>query len=1158
MLINYFLVANEHTWLKWVVPFCLGMMFFSTSEAQTTISKRVVLEQATSDSVYFLGDWVLSESIQVQMGEAVLSSSCWKFEAVSGTLKIEFECIRNTFPIVVEYEVLPISIPRSLQRNSLRTMLYDSSGTFLENKDLEPPRKSGFDSDLKQSGSLSRGIIVGSNQDFALESGLRFQLSGQLTDDIQINASLTDRSIPIQPDGTTQNLREFDKVLIQLRSNRASLDMGDVDVAFTNSTFARLQRRLQGAVIGYNNQEQTYDAAVSVVRGTFKSIQFLGEDGVQGPYRLTGREGEAFVIILAGTERVYINGVQVQRGEENDYIIDYGLGEVFFTSNILIKDETRISIEYEYIDQNFNRTMIAGEGKDAFYNGKLEIGATIIRQSDGDALLSQQSLSQTDIDRLSEVGDRLEEARVSGVQTEGISEDVNVRYAQIDTTFEGVTYQIFKNIPESPNSDLVVRFTNVGLGNGSYIRTVSSVNGLLYEWVGPGNGEYEPFRQLPAPQLHQMVSLYSTYKIHSNIQLHGEFATSMFDLNRFSSLDDADNTDISYLGELSVLPTITGLGVVEGRFSRRFSGKNFKFFERTRDIEFNRIWNVNELENGEETINQSRLELHPTKESTIAAEFGWINREGLTNIRQGFELQKDGGGNITGNYTQDYVLTDDTFQDREGEWFRQLGKIEYAFGKGFSPFLEFEQERRNERSIENQQLQSTSWSFYEVGPGLGYKSSKLDLFAAVNFREEERPLNDELQKESVALQQRYGATIRFSDYLDTRNQVTIRRKSITEAFEEQGEGRRRGFLVKSVTNYESPGSRLNGQFFYEVNTQRRAQLQEAYIEVGAELGQYVWQDSNEDGVEQIEEFFPELSPNEGTYVLRLLPSDILLPVIDVRARLRNEWKILDLNRNNESSGSAISGLTWVSRLEVLENSTSNAFSDIYLLRLETFRNDSTTLSGRLAIDQELNLEWVTGSRTSLSYAEMKSLNNRSADLQRSETQNWLLRNTISLSEASKLTIDGGRSKNALSSSLISARNYNIRSLFVTGGFTYRLNRSWESGFSLSYSDKIDHSPEIKAKANIYKFKQTHRAYLFRNIQTNGQLEVRHTRIDGPTNSINRFELSEGTGSGTQLIWALAGSYRVSNLVRLSLNYDGRTVRERQDIHTIKLVVSAIF
>lgn len=102
-----------------------------------------------------------------------------------------------------------------------------------------------FGGDLQKSGSIVRGITVGTNRDLSLNSGLRMQLAGRLSSDIEIVAALTDENTPIQPEGTTQTLQEFDKVFVEMRSSDVTATLGDFNIDIAGTEFARLNRKLK-------------------------------------------------------------------------------------------------------------------------------------------------------------------------------------------------------------------------------------------------------------------------------------------------------------------------------------------------------------------------------------------------------------------------------------------------------------------------------------------------------------------------------------------------------------------------------------------------------------------------------------------------------------------------------------------------------------------------------------------------------------------------------------------------------------------------------------------------------------------------------------------------------------------------------------------------
>lgn len=1144
------------------------LLYAGNINAQTTLQKQRILEKVQPDSGYFLGDWVLEPTVSVYFYGERISSYHWKFDKQSGHIYFRnsiYGIIPDTlYQLTVNYEELPLSIPKNYQlieRQEMDSTLWTQQDSLRNFTFSNTNEFTSTNPNLRQSGSLSRGIIIGSNQDFSLESGLNFELSGEITENIYLNASLTDQSIPIQPDGTTQNLREFDRVYIQLKAPQASVEMGDVDVRLQQSTFARYSRRLQGASGSYNSDYGDYSGAASSVRGTYKSMNFNGQDGFQGPYRLTGKNNQEFVVILAGTERVYVNGREVQRGAENDYIIDYGLGEVTFTNNLLIKDETRINVEYEYIDRDFNRTVVAAEAHELLFGDRFEIGATVIRQADGDDLLSQQTLTQDDIDLLRDAGDNLNDAVVGGARIATEEErDRFVLYAKIDTMINGESQTIYRHIPGDENSKYRVQFTKVGEENGSYERVSGQVNGLLYEYAGEGRGSYSPFRQLPAPQKQQMVALQSRYKIAPIAEVYGEWAFSDFDLNRYSILDNNDNTDMAYETGVDIRGAKTALGSLDATISRRYAGKNFRYFERTRDVEFDRKWNINRTGQSRESINEASLSVSPSTSTKVGGQIGYVEREQYKGIRQASTFNTSEEGWFDLSYTQDWVQSEDQILSEKGSWFRQNGNLSREFISdqiSITPFISVEQEKQLQKNLESDSLLQTSQSFYDIGPGVQIGYHSLTLEAGVAYRSEKGVTGnkDVLEDEATAIEQRYRIQYEPSSYFNTSNEVRIRDKSYSKAFEQLGNNNRKGLLVKSVTNYAVKNEFIDGEIFYEANTQRRSLMQETFIEVGPEIGQYVWDDLNNDGVQQVDEFFREVSVNEGTFIRQYIPSDNLLPVIDLNVRLLNTFKPFTILKFNNW----MSDIILNSRVDISENTTTEMIRDVYLMRLNTFRNDSTTLQGRFYWEKELDLlRGISRTNLQLGISENRSLNQRSTESISQYLQFRYLETEYDITDRFQFTFKTQSSENRSISNRLQNRNYNIQSLSLIPGMNGTINRSWNASLEFSYAAKTDTYPSEKVEARVLKILSRHRTYLWRKLQANFYVEVRNTTIEGSSSAYGNFELTEGTGEGANLIWSVNTSYRASNLLRLNFNYDGRTVQNRPAIHTIKLVLSATF
>ena len=90
---------------------------------------------------------------------------------------------------------------------------------------------------LTTSGSISRGITIGNNQNTSVNSNLDLQITGKLSEKVSLRASIQDSNIPLQEGGYSQKLDEFDQIFIELFSEKWSIRAGDLFLENRKSRF---------------------------------------------------------------------------------------------------------------------------------------------------------------------------------------------------------------------------------------------------------------------------------------------------------------------------------------------------------------------------------------------------------------------------------------------------------------------------------------------------------------------------------------------------------------------------------------------------------------------------------------------------------------------------------------------------------------------------------------------------------------------------------------------------------------------------------------------------------------------------------------------------------------------------------------------------------
>ena len=443
----------------------------------------------TSDTIQLDTVSVYENEVTVWLDGNLMGYGNYFIDPIKATIKMNSAVKGNE--LTIYYERTPINLNQKFAHKSTDLIVSDTLQNIDPFKYSVSSEKKSTDlfgsTKLNKQGSISRGVTVGNAQNLSLQSTLNLQLDGQIGPNLFMTGSISDNNIPFQPEGNTQKLQEFDQVKLKVYNDDFAVIGGDFWLRKPQGYFLNYTKRTQGVsveayhpmdVIGLKGQA-THKISGAFSRGKFSRNIIQGVEGNQGPYRLTGTENEPFIIVLAGTEKVFVDGKLMQRGQEFDYVVDYNTAEITFTANQLVTKDKRIIVEFQYSDLNYARSLIAYNAE--FKGEKYHSWINIYSEQDAKNQTIQQTLTSQKRGILGSVGDSIQNAFSNSIDSVGFF-DNRVLYALIDSmAFDSVL--VFTVDPDSALYQASFQF--VGQGNGNYIFEKFTANGKIYKWLEP-------------------------------------------------------------------------------------------------------------------------------------------------------------------------------------------------------------------------------------------------------------------------------------------------------------------------------------------------------------------------------------------------------------------------------------------------------------------------------------------------------------------------------------------------------------------------------------------------------------------------------------------------------------------------------------------------
>lgn len=590
--------------------------------------------------------------------------------------------------VKVHYRCFPFPLPRELQYVDPDSL--PEPHPVAAEIGLNPPiLRPDVPSTLFITGSKTVGIHLGDTGEPAVEQSLRVTLFGNLSEDIEVNGVLSDQSVPFQPEGTTTELDEIDKIFVQVQGSHFRALLGDQVINHDRGDWVRFERIASGARGELRGRGLGGELAGLVSKGRFATSRFLGQEGSQGPYPLTtGLERN--ILILAGSERVWIDGVAMVRGANRDYVIDYETGEITFTAQRLITSEQEIVVDFEYSADRYRRTISMGRAQGG--EGRLRAELLLFREGDDPDEPLFRSFDAEDLAALEGAGGDVDFAHREGaILVEPGSGDY-IKEEQFDGR-EGFTY-----VPGA--GDYQVSFAAVGSGAGNYRRELPYDGTVYYVYAGQNGGDWDPVILLPLPVRLEVADLRLEADLGQHWSAACEGALTRAEANLLSERDRAAVDGALALSlRLSSLPWSPGgrdWGQLSGRIQARQQGEGFTPPGRELDLETIEGWG---LDNALRATARNRYDL-----DLLHRLRPWLRWQGLAGYRGGDrlgttrgQLQLEGGQPNRGPAIAARV--NQVRRTRAGEQrfrFREYsGELSWR-GRLFSPLLGAEREERTD------------------------------------------------------------------------------------------------------------------------------------------------------------------------------------------------------------------------------------------------------------------------------------------------------------------------------------------------------------------------------------------------------------------------------------------------------------------------------
>lgn len=491
----------------------------------------------------------------------------------------------------------------------------------------------------------------------------------------------------------------------------------------------------------------------------------------------------------------------------------------------------------------------------------------------------------------------------------------------------------------------------------------------------------------------------------------------------------------------------------------------------------------------------------------------------------------------------------------ESDWTRYQGKVEYR-SKTLVPGYRLHFDKNEVVKTGSDSIINTAMNFMEHQVFLQSNDTlPFAFFGHASWRKDDFPVKGKMMPHTSAFTTQVGLKNEFGPH-DVEGSFTYRKMTLlSEALpQETSIMGRLDYLSHLADNH------IRNEFSYAIGNGRELKKEFIYLPVPTGDGTHTWRDDNEDGIQQINEFYLAINPEEKNFIKIFVPTDDYILAYTSLFNYRLNARFPDTWRNERGLKSFLQKISnntsWNLEKKV---SAKDFFSRVSPITKGIANDNLIAVKKRFRSSLFFNRSSPRyGMEASLFDSQHKQL--LTGGFEDLAQRDWRINSRLNFNPRLNLKVSLNSGSRYSSSDFLENRNFKVEQYSLGHEITWQPSANLRGSGNYKYTHKINSANrEMNETASLNQFSFKMRYAKAIKTTVNAQLKYTYINYNGLPNSPIGYEMLQALTLGDNYIWKIDFLQKIGEGLQLNMTYEGRDSEGlHRMVHTGRMQVSALF